>query len=138
VEKFAFTASRVRGFKCPEGKTQAFLWDLTVKRLGLRATPAGKPSYVFQGEYQGKTLRVTIGSPDVWTIPQAQEKARELQRLIDDGRDPREVKAEKTAVDVAKRVAAEVDALMVGEVWTTATTSAKLHQVVSRSSVAWA
>jgi integrase len=127
VEKFAFTASRVKGFKCPEGKVQAFLWDLTVKRLGLRATPAGKPSYVFQGEYQGKTLRVTIGSPDVWTIPQAQEKARELQRLIDDGRDPREVKAEKTAVDVAKRVAAEVDALMVGEVWTVYVKERRTH-----------
>jgi integrase len=46
---------------------------------------------------------MTVGSPDAWTIPKAQERARELQRQIDEGRDPREVKAATTAADVAKR-----------------------------------
>ena len=117
MAKIAFTAGRVAGFKCPADKVQAFLWDVTAPGLGLRVTPAGKPSYVFQGRYRDKTIRVTIGSPDVWAIPQAQEKARELQRQIDEGRDPREVKAEKTAADVAKRDAAKQDVVTVGEVW---------------------
>ena len=64
-------------------------------------TVAGSKSYVFQGEFNGKTVRITIGSPDAWTIPQAQERARELQRLIDQGRDPRVVKAEAVAADTA-------------------------------------
>lgn len=115
--KIVFTAGRVTGFKCPPDKTQAFLWDATAKGLGLRATPAGKPSYVFQGLFQSKTIRVTIGSPGAWSIPQAQEKARAIQRMIDEGRDPREVKAEKVAVDVAKRAAAQADALTVGDIW---------------------
>ena len=85
--------------------------------LGLRVTPAGKPSYVFQSEFQGRSLRVTIGSPDAWSIPQAQEKARELQRQIDEGRDPREVKAAITAADVASRNAEVADVLTVAEVW---------------------
>ena len=112
-----FTASRVAGFKCPAGKAQAFLWDSTAQGLGVRATPAGKPAYVFQSVYQGKTLRQTIGRADAWTIAQAQEKARDLQRQIDDGRDPREVKAETIAADVAKREAAGANALTVADVW---------------------
>jgi integrase len=124
VSKVAFTAGRIRGFSCPPDKAQAFLWDQTVQGLGLRATPGGKPSYVFQSEYQAKTLRLTIGSPAVWTIPMAQEKARELQREIDGGRDPRDLKRNAIAAnEVAKTVAAakaEADLLAtitVGEVW---------------------
>ena len=117
MAKVAFTAGRVNGFKCPADKAQAFLWDSMAQGLGLRVTPAGNPSYVFQSEYQGRTLRVTIGSPDAWSIPQAQEKAREIQRQIDEGRDPREVKAAITAADVAKREADRDKGLTVAEVW---------------------
>jgi integrase len=42
-------------------------------------------------------FRVTIGSPDAWSIPQAQAKARELQRLIDEGTDPRSLKRDALA-----------------------------------------
>ena len=124
MAKVAFTAGRVNGFKCPPDKAQAFLWDSTAKGLGLRATPAGKPAYVFQAAYQDKTIRVTIGSPDVWTIPLAQEKARELQRLIDEGKDPRDLKRDalaQTEVRAAKHAAKikqeAAQALTVGEVW---------------------
>ena len=55
MAKIAFTAGRVAGFKCSPDKKQAFLWDVTAP--GLRATPAGKPAYVFQGEFQQKTFR---------------------------------------------------------------------------------
>ncbi|WP_287875974.1 site-specific integrase [Acidovorax sp.] len=125
MAKIAFTAGRVSGFKCPPDKKQAFMWDATAPGLGLRATPAGKPAYVFQSVYQGKDIRLTIGSPTAWSIPDAQAKARELQRLIDEGKDPRELKrdalaaqAEKQAAAVAAQNRAATDALTVGEVWT--------------------
>ncbi len=118
MAKVAFTAGRVSGFKCPANKVQAFLWDTTAAGLGLRVTPAGKPSYIFQSRYQGKTIRLTIGSPESWTIPQAQEKARELQRQIDEGRDPRAVKAEIVAADVSKRETDRQDAVTVDDAWT--------------------
>jgi len=124
MAKVAFTAGRVNGFKCPPDKVQAFLWDSTAKGLGLRTTPSGKPAYVFQAVYQGKDIRVTIGSPNDWTIPMAQEKARELQRLIDEGKDPRDLKrdalaaaAERQAAAASKVEAAKTAALTVGEVW---------------------
>ena len=100
------------------------MWDVTAPGLGLRATPAGKPAYVFQSVYQGKDLRITIGSPAAWSIPDAQAKARELQRLIDEGKDPRDLKREAIAAVEAKRQqeqereqADKVAAVTVGEAW---------------------
>ncbi len=117
MSKIVFTAGRVSGFICPADKAQAFLWDAAAPGLGLRATPAGKPAYVFQSVHQSKDIRLTIGSPDAWSIPQAQAKARELQRLIDGGQDPRELKRDALAASDAKQAAAKVAALTVGEVW---------------------
>jgi integrase len=117
MAKIAFTAGRVSGFKCPPDKKQAFLWDATVPGLGLRTTPAGKPAYVFQSVYQGKDVRLTIGSPVAWSIPKAQEKARELQRQIDEGHDPRDLKRDVLAAAAEKKAAAAAQAVTVGEVW---------------------
>jgi integrase len=117
MAKIAFTAGRVAGFKCPSDKKQAFLWDMTAPGLGLRATPAGKPAYVFQGEFQQKSIRITIGNPGAWSIPQAQEKARELQRQIDEGHDPRDLKRDVLAATIEKKAFAAAQAVTVGEVW---------------------
>jgi hypothetical protein len=124
MSKVAFTAGRIAGFVCPPGKAQAFLWDATAPGLGLRITPAGQPAYVFQGVYQGKDVRVTIGSPDAWSIPQAQAKARELQRLIDEGIDPRTPKREALAEARASELQAQElqqaeqrAAVTVGQAW---------------------
>ena len=117
MAKIAFTAGRVSGFKCPMGKAQAFMWDLNASGLGLRATPAGKPAYVFQGEFQEKSIRITIGSPGAWSIPQAQEKARELQRQIDGGHDPRDLKRGVVAAAAEKKTASAAQAVTVGNLW---------------------
>lgn len=124
MAKVSFTAGRVAGFKCPADKLQAFLWDASVPGLALRATPNGKPAYIFQGAYQGRSVRITIGSPTAWSIPDAQAKARELQRLIDEGKDPRDLKRdavaaveERKAEEAAQAAAAIAEAITVGEVW---------------------
>lgn len=117
MAKVAFTAGRVAGFKCPPDKAQAFLWDATAPGLALRTTPAGAPAYVFQGRYQDKTIRITIGSPTAWSIPEAQAKARELQRLIDEGKDPRDLKRDAIAAHVEKQAAAAAQALTVSDLW---------------------
>jgi integrase len=76
--------------------------------------------------YQGKDLRLTIGNPGAWSIEQARDKARALQRLIDDGKDPRDLKrdalaqqAEREANAVAQVEAHKLAAQTVGEVWST-------------------
>jgi integrase len=76
--------------------------------------------------YQGKDLRLTIGNPGAWSIEQARDKARALQRLIDDGKDPRDLKrdalaqqAERESNAAAQADANKLAALTVGEVWAT-------------------
>jgi integrase len=118
MAKVAFTAGRIAAFKCPPGQNQAFMWDLTVSRLGLRVTPTGKPAYVFQGEYSGKSVRIVIGAVNDWTIPKAQAQARLFQTEIDAGRDPRELKAENRASDTAKRETKQREKITFGQAWT--------------------
>jgi integrase len=117
MARVRLTAARVRGFKCPADKPQAFLWDDDQPGLALRSTPAGRPAYVFQGRYQGSTVRVTIGSPDAWSIADAQAKARALQREIDEGRDPRGVKAEALAASRQKAALEESHTVTVQLAW---------------------
>jgi len=117
MAKVKFTAGRVSGFQCEHGKDQSFLWDMN-SPLGLRATSAGSKSYIYQAKIHGKTLRVTI----------ATKEARRLQRLVDDGKDPRQVKIDILAAEENTRAAqrAETDAfltqklresLVLGDAW---------------------
>jgi integrase len=131
VARVKLTAPKVEAFKCPADKAQAFLWDADTPGLAVRATPTAK-SFIFQSRFHGASVRMTIGAADVWPLNSrmdrvghggkvlqigAREKARQLQAIIDSGRDPREVQAEVTAADVAKREAGQRLAVLVGEAW---------------------
>jgi integrase len=117
MAKVAFTAGRIAAFKCPPDTEQSFMWDATSPRLGIRIKRAGKPVYVFQGELEGKSLRIVIGAVADWTIPSAQAQARKFQTEIDAGRDPRELKAENRASDTAKRAAREKAKVLFFDAW---------------------
>jgi integrase len=117
MAKVKFTAGRVAGFKCDEGAAQSFLWCDTVPGLAVRATANGARSYVFQAKVGGKTMRSTIGTVSAWGIDAAQAEARRLQILIDQGEDPRQVKAEKAAANEAKRKEAKRQDSPALEIW---------------------
>lgn len=142
MAKVRFTGPKVDGFRCPPNKDQAFLWDADAPGLGLRATAGGARAFIFQSRFQGKPLRMTIGSADVWPLNNrteragqggkvlqagAREEARRLQALIDSGRDPRLVVAERAAADVATRQADKRQAVTVGEAWTAYLADRKPH-----------
>ncbi|WP_442783878.1 tyrosine-type recombinase/integrase [Collimonas fungivorans] len=112
MAKVNFTAGRVTEFKCESGKSQSFLWDTAAPGLGLRATANGAKSYIFQAKLDGQAMRITIGSPATWDISAAQAEARRLKVVIDNGQDPRQVKAEGLAANKAKieAIAAEAEA----------------------------
>ncbi|MCF8110892.1 MAG: integrase family protein [Desulfobacteraceae bacterium] len=117
------TAGRVREFKCPVDKTQDFLWDSEVPGLGVRATMGAKV-FVFQGRFDGKTIRAKIGDVRTWPIdsidpnhPGARQEARRLQGLIDQGIDPRIDKKERLAEQEAKREESHRGEVTLGEVW---------------------
>ncbi len=117
VIKDNLTKPRVLAFKCPPDKPQAFLWDAEVRGLAVRATPNGSPAYVFQRTFRGETVRITIGKADAWSIPEARQKARELQRQLDEGVNPVEAKRARLTAAKAEEARKKVEAITVGEIW---------------------
>ena len=119
MAKVNFTAGRVANFQCEPGKSQSFLWDSGAPGLGLRVTAKGARSYMFQAKLRGEAIRITIGDPDTWPIDAptdgkgnpvgkgARQEARRLKTLIDDGKDPRQVKQDLLAEERAVREARE-------------------------------
>lgn len=120
--KIKLTAGRIEKFKCEPEKEQSFLWCDEVAGLGVRAT-VGSPEkrYIFQTKINKKTMRLTIGKVSAWTIPQAQQAARDYQVMIDKGLDPRQVKADKEAAKLIETTEREkrerLEAVTVGEAW---------------------
>jgi integrase len=106
MAKVKLTAGRVENFRCSSDKQQAFLWCEEVHGLGVRATSCSdRKRYIFQSKVNGKSIRVTIGDASAWSIAKAQAEARRLQVLIDQGNDPRQVKADKEAARQAQAAA---------------------------------
>ena len=110
MAKVKFTSGRVSGFTCEVGKSQSFLWDSESPGLGLRATANGSKSYMFQAKLNGQAIRTTIGAPGTWTILEAQAEARRLKVIIDNGQDPRHVKAAGLQAEQDARDAREAEA----------------------------
>jgi len=128
MAKVKFTVGRVDSFKCESGKSASFLWDSVAPGLGLRAASSGGKSYIFQAKLNGQVIRVRIGAPTSWAIDAAQAEARRLKVIIDNGQDPRQIKAHGLALEQAERDAkqAEVAAMQtqqiresvtLGDVW---------------------
>lgn len=105
------TTGKVTVYKNEGSGSQSFLWDSDVSGFGVRATkgtarkPSGSKAYIYQGRFNGSPLRITIGDVSVWTIEEARAKARSFQAQIDIGRDPREIKAQNIAKDIATKEA---------------------------------
>jgi integrase len=119
--KVKFTAGRIAAFRCPDDKEQAFMWCDDPLGLAIRATVSGAKSYIFQAKVKGKSMRYTIGDVRAWSIPEAKVEARRLQTVIDQGNDPRVVRADKEAADKAKAEAKAqeqvTESVTVGEAW---------------------
>ena len=117
-DKENFTAGRVAAFKCELGKSQSILWDGKVAGLGLRATPSGAKSYIFQTKLHGSTLRTTIGDIHTHSIEGAQKEARRLKVLTDQGIDPRALDRQKKEAEVTRKAELRIKELLVYEAWT--------------------
>jgi integrase len=103
MKKSNFTAERVASLLCEEGKDQTIHWDAKTPGLGLRVTAAGGRAYIFESRLFGKTVRVTIGDPRNWELAKARTEASRLKTMVDDGKDPREVRAQQQAAHEARK-----------------------------------
>jgi len=121
AEKVNLTSGRIAAFECPKGTLQTFLWCDDPLGLAVRAYPSGSKSFIYQTKINKKSVRLSIGDVGTWSIAAAKAEARRLQTLIDQGEDPRQVKAAKSAALKAK--AAEIiqkqvyESLTVAEAW---------------------
>lgn len=108
-----FTAERVANFNFKPSKAgksnQTVYWDGKTPGLGLRVTPGGAKSYIFEARLHGKTLRLTIGDIRTWAIGKAQAEVTRLKTLTDQGIDPRQVEADKRQLEADKRFAADAE-----------------------------
>lgn len=121
AKKVRLAAGRIADLQCPHGKSRTYLWCEEVKGLGIIATATGTKSYIFQAKVSGKSMRMTIGEVNAWSIAKAQAEGRRLQTIIDGGNDPRQVKAEQIAVKETKAAALAQkrvsESLLVAEAW---------------------
>ncbi|WP_320339055.1 Arm DNA-binding domain-containing protein [Burkholderia cenocepacia] len=128
-----FTTERVAGYECVPGRQQTIYWDKKQQGLGLRVTASGVKSYVFEGRLFGKTVRITIGSPNAWLLERhattdaatgktierlgARQEAARLKALMDRGIDPREERAEQRAQHEARKLESLRQNATVSEAW---------------------
>ncbi len=115
--KVSFTAGRVAGFKCPEGKKDAFLWDEKQPGLGLRAFASGKKTYIYQVWVNGKTHRAVIGPVETFDIEQARAEAKKLDALASQNISPAKVKREKAAAELAEEKEVKRGSVTFGTIW---------------------
>ena len=86
------------------GDRDHFLWDEELKGFGLKVTPKGARSYIYQyrlGGREAKVRRYTIGghgSP--WTPTTAREEAVRLAHIVARGIDPGSLDLERRRVSV--------------------------------------
>lgn len=75
----------------------SFYWDTQVRGFGVKVTPAGRISYLVQGRVDGsgKSIRLSIGPCNVFTVEQARDAAREHLRTMRMGQDPRDLKRQR-------------------------------------------
>lgn len=117
MARVKFTVGRIESITCEAGKNQSFEWDTEAVGLGVRVTPEGRKTYVFQSRVDGRTVRTTIGDTRAWSLGQARDEARRLRVETNKGIDPRQVKRERIAKAEAERVDAAVRDVTVSYVW---------------------
>lgn len=95
------------------GQRDTFVWDTDLTGFGLKVSPAGGKTYVFQyrlarpGEAKRTApRRYTIGRHGALAPEQARELARKLATMVASGTDPFELEAARTAAkDLARHEA---------------------------------
>jgi hypothetical protein len=102
--KVSFSVGKIASLNAEPGKSQTIYLDGKTPHLGLRVTQSGNKAFIFETWFNGKTLRMTIGSANSWSIAQAQAEARRLKVLTDQGIDPRQQREELKAKALANHL----------------------------------
>jgi integrase len=106
------TADFLRSITPPEkGATTYWDNDPRVPGFGLRVHAGGMKSFFINYRFDGRECRHTIGAFPRWSVTAAREEAKELRRLVDQGRNPagerRQRREAPTVQDLIDRYIAE-------------------------------
>ncbi|HEY6870127.1 MAG TPA: Arm DNA-binding domain-containing protein, partial [Novosphingobium sp.] len=91
----------------PATGRQHFLWDVSPPGFGVRVSPAGVKSYIYQyriGGRSGQAVRTTIGRHGELTVDQARKLAHKLAEKVREAVDP--VKAKRAALQAEREAKA--------------------------------
>ena len=117
TNKVKLSVKRIADLRPLDDKNPGFLIDADTPNLYVRVRPRGKPAFVFVESMSGSPVNLVIGNCQTWKIPDAQDEARRMRQLIDQGIHPkleREAKKDAAAKALADKAKVEVT---VGEVW---------------------
>jgi integrase len=95
------TNTSIENLACPIGKAEAIYFCDQTPGFALRIRASGVRRWIVQYETHGRTKRITIGPPDLFTAEQARRVAREQLAKARLGHDPA---AEKAAERVAAKL----------------------------------
>jgi integrase len=72
----------------PEEDRDYQVFDTEIRGLSIRVLRSGSRSFVLDYRFAGRQRRMAIGRWPEWSVTAARERARDLRREIDEGRDP--------------------------------------------------
>jgi integrase len=78
----------VKGLQPPAAKQQETYYDQNLPGFGLRITSKGSKAFILRYRVNYIERKLTIGSFPTWSTTAARERAKELIRDIDTGKDP--------------------------------------------------
>ena len=72
----------------PEVARDYQVFDTEVRGFSIRILRSGSRSFALDYRFAGRQRRMAIGRWPEWTVTAARDRAKELRREIDEGRDP--------------------------------------------------
>lgn len=86
AERVTLTDAYIRNLTAPDKRTE--IYDEVVTGLILRVTKTGYRSFALRYWYDEQSKQMTIGKFGDFTLSEARDKARELKKVVAEGRDP--------------------------------------------------
>jgi len=93
----------------PPASGNRISYDSEIRGFGARVTCKGARSFILNYYTGGIERRLTIGSYPAWSVAAARNRAKELRREVDNGKDPM---AARTPAEPTKTVADVLDLFM--------------------------
>ena len=87
INRLKLNEKILRDAEPQEGKSYQ-VFDTEIRVLTSKVQPSGNRAFTLDYRFSGRQRRLTIERWPEWCVTAARERARELRRMINEGRDP--------------------------------------------------